>query len=95
MKATKRVVVTVFIATIVVIILTVIVSQVSKAACTVTIAAPAPNTEVSSTVDVSGSVSDIPAGDKMWVFAHMSGLGVWWPQGGVRPRAMVIRNGKL
>ena len=82
MKAATRVVVTAFIETIVVIILTVIVSRVSKAECTVTIATPAPNTEVGSTVDVSGSVSDIPAGDKMWVFAHMSGLGVWWPQGG-------------
>ena len=57
------------------------IAQAPSPGCSVEISAPAANTQVGSTVQVTGSAS-VPSGTRLWVFAHRKDLGVVWPQGG-------------
>ncbi|MGE3781621.1 MAG: hypothetical protein AB7H71_02610 [Alphaproteobacteria bacterium] len=49
--------------------------------CSVEILSPVMNARVGEASNVSGSAT-IPAGTKLWIFAHRKGLALWWPQGG-------------
>ena len=55
---------------------------VARAACSITIAAPAQNAQVGETTSVSGTASEIGAGNRLWLLAHRKDIGLWWPQGG-------------
>jgi hypothetical protein len=53
-----------------------------RAACSIKIEAPVPDSAVGETTEASGSATDIGAGNRLWLFVHRSDIGVWWPQGG-------------
>jgi hypothetical protein len=48
--------------------------------CDITITAPKPGDEVGATGTVEGKAT-IPEKGHLWILAHMTGLGDWWPQG--------------
>ncbi|HBY64713.1 MAG TPA: hypothetical protein DEH78_33245 [Solibacterales bacterium] len=50
-------------------------------ACRVEITEPRQGDSVQDEGDARG-IATIPAGKRLWIFAHRRGLALWWPQGG-------------
>jgi hypothetical protein len=59
--------------------------------CKIEISSPRPGTPVGGDYLIKGS-AQVPAGTYLWVFVHVRGLALWWPQGG--GPVVVEKNGK-
>lgn len=49
--------------------------------CKIEISSPRPGESVGGQEQIKGS-AQTPAGTFLWVFVHVKGLALWWPQGG-------------
>jgi len=54
--------------------------QHSEPQCSVEILSPRPGGQVAESSLVKGK-ANIPSGKDLWVFVHVKGLALWWPQG--------------